>query len=209
MNQEFLAKKQEELKKTEVPKKIEKRTCFQCKIAGHVAKDCPKTFRPKHEVSSFENSIFEKGECSKSVLKRKENVINQKWVVKSSGNKSGDESDSTKSEEPRVEKKVERKVPTMNDENFPPLCAENFRKVGTVEISNQFYSDKKKFDVEKTFNGNVENIFGKMVNGKAKGVKEFYAAKRGVHRSVEKKNEEDVVVTPKEGQAWVDIFFKE
>ncbi|TKW70452.1 MAG: hypothetical protein DI543_28825, partial [Bradyrhizobium icense] len=40
-NQEFLAKKQEELKKNEVPKKIEKRTCFQCKIAGHVAKDCP------------------------------------------------------------------------------------------------------------------------------------------------------------------------
>ncbi|MFS7984934.1 putative transcription factor interactor and regulator CCHC(Zn) family [Helianthus anomalus] len=88
-NQEFLAKKQEELKKTEVPKKIEKRTCFQCKIAGHVAKDCPKTFRPKQEVSGkfkekvvektelstrkftgFENSTFEKGECSKRFRKQ-------------------------------------------------------------------------------------------------------------------------------------------
>ncbi|KAJ0554844.1 hypothetical protein HanHA89_Chr08g0312921 [Helianthus annuus] len=97
----------------------------------------------------------------------------------------------------------------MNDENFPPLRAENFmKKVGKVEISNQFYSDKKKFDVEKTFNGNVKHIFGKMVNGKAKGVKEFYDAKRGIHKSIKSKDEE-VVVTPKEGQAWVDIFFKE
>ncbi|KAJ0524632.1 hypothetical protein HanHA300_Chr09g0302741 [Helianthus annuus] len=106
-------------------------------------------------------------------------------------------------------KKIEKKVPTMNDENFPPLCAENFiKKVGKVEISNQFYSDKKKFDVEKTFNGNVKRIFGKMVNGKAKSFEEFYAAKRSVHRSV-KSNEEEEVVTLKEGQAWVDIFFKE
>ncbi|KAL9994360.1 putative transcription factor interactor and regulator CCHC(Zn) family [Helianthus debilis subsp. tardiflorus] len=228
-NQEFLAKKHEDMKKNVVPRKIEKRTCFQCKTIGHVAKDCSKTFKPKQEVSSklkekvvektelstqkftgFENSTFEKGECSKSTLKRKENVINQKWVVKGSGNNSGDESDSTKSEEPRVEKKVERSVPTMNDENFPPLRAENFmKKVGKVEISNQFYSDKKKFDVEKTFNGNVKRIFGQMVNGKAKSVKEFYASKRRVHKSIERKDEEDVVVTPNEGQAWVDIFFKE
>ncbi|KAJ0681279.1 hypothetical protein HanPI659440_Chr16g0634001 [Helianthus annuus] len=130
--------------------------------------------------------------------------------MKCSVNNSGDEFDSTKSEEPRVEKKVEKSVPTMNDENFPPLRAENFiKKVGKVEISNQFYSDKKKFDVEKTFNGNVKRIFGQMVNGKAKSVKDFYASKRRVHKSVESKYEEDQNVTPKEGQAWVDIFFKE
>ncbi|KAM0025509.1 putative transcription factor interactor and regulator CCHC(Zn) family [Helianthus debilis subsp. tardiflorus] len=228
-NREFLAKKQEEIMKNAVPKKIEKRTCFQCKIAGHVAKNCPKTFKPKQEVSGklkekvvvntelstrkftgFENSIFEKGDCSKNVLKRKENVMNQKWVVKRSGNSSGDESDSTKSEEPRDEKKVEKPDPTMNDENFPPLRVENFmKKVGRVEISNQIYSDKKKFDVEKAFNGNVKRMFGKMVNGQAKSVKDFYASKQHVHKSVERKDEEEDVVTPKEGQAWVDIFFKE
>ncbi|MCG5051312.1 hypothetical protein L2164_21855, partial [Pectobacterium brasiliense] len=159
------------MKKKEVPKKIEKRSCFQCKAMGHVAKDCPKTFRPKQEVSrkmkekivektelstrkftGFENSTFEKGECSKSASKRKDNVTNQKWVVKGSGNNSGDESDSTKSEEPRVEKKVEKKVPKVDDVNFPPLSAKNYKsKIGKVEISNQFYSDKKKIDVEKTF----------------------------------------------------------
>ncbi|KAJ0726782.1 putative transcription factor interactor and regulator CCHC(Zn) family [Helianthus annuus] len=82
-NQEFLAKKQEELKKNDVPKKIEKRTCFQYKTVGHVAKNCPNTFKPKQEVSGkmkekvvkktelstrkftcFENSNFKKGECS-------------------------------------------------------------------------------------------------------------------------------------------------
>ncbi|KAM0066766.1 putative transcription factor interactor and regulator CCHC(Zn) family [Helianthus debilis subsp. tardiflorus] len=155
-NQEFIAKKQEDMKKNVVQKKIETRTCFQCKTAGHVARNCPKTFKPKQEVSGklkekivektelstrkftgFENSIFEVRECSKNVLKRKENLINQNWDAKGSGNSSGDESDSTKSEEPRVEKKVEKPVPTVNDENFPPLRAENFmKKVGKVEISN-------------------------------------------------------------------------
>lgn len=134
---------------------------------------------------------------------------NQKWVVKSSGNSSGDESDSTKSEEPCVEGKIEKSVLTVDDENFPPLNAKNLKsKIGKVEISNQFYSDKKKFDVEKTFNKNVKHIFGKMVNGKAKSVKEFYAAKRSVHKFVES-NDEEEIVTPKAGQAWVDIFFKE
>ncbi|KAF5803699.1 putative transcription factor interactor and regulator CCHC(Zn) family [Helianthus annuus] len=228
-NQEFLAKKQEDMKKNAVPKKIETRTCFQCKMAGHVARNCPKTFKTKQEISGklkekvvgktelktrkftgFENSTFEKGECSKNGLKRKEDLKNQKWVVKGSGNSSGDESDSTKSEEPRVERKVERTVPTVNDEKFPPLRAENFmKKVGKVEISNQFYSDKKKFDVEKAFNGNVKHMFGKMVNGQAKSVKDFFASKRSVHRSVKSKDEEEDDVTPKEGQASVDIFFKE
>ncbi|KAM0069824.1 putative transcription factor interactor and regulator CCHC(Zn) family [Helianthus debilis subsp. tardiflorus] len=62
----------------------------------------------------FKNSKFEVGECSKMFYKRKANLDNQKWVVKklddssshdSDSSKSeelsfGDESDSTKSEEP-------------------------------------------------------------------------------------------------------------
>ncbi|KAJ0438132.1 putative transcription factor interactor and regulator CCHC(Zn) family [Helianthus annuus] len=118
-NQEFLAKKQEELKKNVVQKKTEKRTCFQCKTVGHIAKNCPKTFKPKQEVSKklkekvvekiepptnkskvFENSIYEVGEYSKNVSKKKEKLNNQIWVVKKSRNSSSDESDSIKSEEP-------------------------------------------------------------------------------------------------------------
>ncbi|KAJ0836790.1 hypothetical protein HanRHA438_Chr16g0770971 [Helianthus annuus] len=58
----------------------------------------------------------------------------------------------------------------MDDINFPPLRAENFKsKVGNVEISNQFYSEKKEFDFDKAFIGNVKKIFGKMVDGKVKG----------------------------------------
>ncbi|KAJ0463050.1 putative transcription factor interactor and regulator CCHC(Zn) family [Helianthus annuus] len=200
-NQEFLAKKQEEPKKTEVLKKVEKRSCFQCKAVGHLAKDCPKTFRPKQEISrkmkekvvemtelstrkftGFENSTYEKGESSKSASKRIAKESNQKWVVKGSGNSSGDESDSIKSEEPCVE--------------------------GKVDVPNQFYSDKKKIDVGKTFNGNVKRIFGKMASGKAQSIQEFYASKGWVYKSVEKRDENDEV-TPKDGQAWVDIFFQE
>ncbi|KAM0029295.1 putative transcription factor interactor and regulator CCHC(Zn) family [Helianthus debilis subsp. tardiflorus] len=221
-NQEFLAKKQDELKKNEVPKKIEKRSYFQCKAVGHVAKDCPKTFRPKQEVSrkmkekvvektelstrkftGFQNSTYEKGESSKNDSKRINNATNQKWVVKGSGNKSGDESDSTKSEEPRVEKKDEKKVSIVDDVNFPPLNDKNYKsKIGKVEISNQFFPNQKELDVEKVFNPAVKNIFGKMIQGKSKGVKEFYQVKRKTETPVETEN-----VTPKEGQAWVDIFF--
>ncbi|KAM0027542.1 putative transcription factor interactor and regulator CCHC(Zn) family [Helianthus debilis subsp. tardiflorus] len=101
INQEFLAKKQEDLKKNAVQKKIESRTCFQCKTAGHIARNCPKTFKQKQEVSGklkekivektelttknftgFENSTFEIDECSKNVIKRKENLKNKKWIVK-------------------------------------------------------------------------------------------------------------------------------
>ncbi|KAJ0715651.1 putative transcription factor interactor and regulator CCHC(Zn) family [Helianthus annuus] len=123
-NQEFLAKKQEDMKKRVAQKPTETRTCFQCKTVGHIARNCSKAIQTKQEVSSklkekvvektelttkkftgFENSTFEVGECSKNVLKRKENVKNQKWVVKGSGNSSGDESGSTKPEEPRFEGK--------------------------------------------------------------------------------------------------------
>ncbi|KAJ0556828.1 hypothetical protein HanIR_Chr07g0318251 [Helianthus annuus] len=74
--------------------------------------------------------------------------------------------------------KEEKSVPPLDDENFPPLRAENLKsKVGKVEISNQFFSKKKEFDVEKAFNSTVQNIFGKMIDGKVKGVKEFYEKK--------------------------------
>ncbi|KAJ0600012.1 putative transcription factor interactor and regulator CCHC(Zn) family [Helianthus annuus] len=64
-NQEFLAKKQEELKKNEVPKKIEKRICFQCKTVGHVAKNCLKTFKQKQEDScKMKEKVVEKTELS-------------------------------------------------------------------------------------------------------------------------------------------------
>ncbi|KAM0008884.1 putative transcription factor interactor and regulator CCHC(Zn) family [Helianthus debilis subsp. tardiflorus] len=227
-NQEFLAKKQEESKKTEVLKKVEKRSCFQCKAVGHLAKDCPKTFRPKQEISrkmnekvvettelstrkftGFENSTYEKGESSKSASKRIAKESNQKWVVKGSGNSSGDESDPIKSEEPGVERKVVKQTLKVDDVNFPPLHAKNYKsKIGKIDVPNQFYSDKKKIDVEKTFNGNVKRIFGRMASGKAQSIQEFYASKGWVYKSVEKKDENDEV-TPKDGQAWVDIFFQE
>ncbi|MFS7988102.1 putative transcription factor interactor and regulator CCHC(Zn) family [Helianthus anomalus] len=89
-NKEFLAKKRDEKKKSYVQKKIETRTCFQCKTLGHIARNCLKAFKPKQEVSDklkkkivekieppmkrykiFENSTFKVGECSKNVLQRK------------------------------------------------------------------------------------------------------------------------------------------
>ncbi|MFS7947607.1 hypothetical protein Hanom_Chr06g00550241 [Helianthus anomalus] len=66
------------------------------------------------------------------------NLKNQTWVVKKSNVKYGDESDSSKSEEPQVEIKSDDSVPPMDDVNFPPLRTEILKsKVGKVEISNQ------------------------------------------------------------------------
>ncbi|MFS7994283.1 hypothetical protein Hanom_Chr12g01104041 [Helianthus anomalus] len=72
-------------------------------------------------------------------------------------------------------------------------------KVGKVEISDQFFAKKEEFDVDKAFNGKIKHIFGKMVDRKLKGAKEFYRLK-GVWDRVEEKSS-------KAGQAWVDIFF--
>ncbi|KAJ0509543.1 putative transcription factor interactor and regulator CCHC(Zn) family [Helianthus annuus] len=113
-NQEFLAEK----KKNEVQRK-ETRTCFRCNEVGHIAWNCPKSTKIKQGVSRkmkevvvdktepptekfkvFKNSTFEVGECSKRFYRRSVKLDNQKWVVKKSEVKSGDESDSTKSEEP-------------------------------------------------------------------------------------------------------------
>ncbi|KAJ0681282.1 hypothetical protein HanPI659440_Chr16g0634041 [Helianthus annuus] len=147
---------------------------------------------PTKQFIVFKNSKFEVGECSKRFYKRKLKLNNQKWVVKKSDDTStsdsdsskseelfsGYESDSSKSEEPQVEVKSENSMPPLDDANFPPLQAENLKsKVGKVEISNQFFSEKKEFDVEKAFNPTVQNIFGKMIDEKVKGVKEFYEKK--------------------------------
>ncbi|KAJ0668362.1 putative transcription factor interactor and regulator CCHC(Zn) family [Helianthus annuus] len=217
-NQEFLAKK----RKNGAYVKKKTRTCFRCNEAGHIAWNCPKATNTKQGVSGklkqvvvdkteppteqfkvFKNSTFEVGECSKRFYRRSVKLDNQKWVVKKSEEKSGDEYDSTKSEEPQFDESVENSVPLMDDENFPPLRTENFkRKVGKIEISNQFYSDKDNFDVEKAFNGNVKKIFGKMVDGKVKGVKDFYAKKKATYTPTKSE-----LKSPKTGQAWVDIFF--
>ncbi|KAJ0742835.1 putative transcription factor interactor and regulator CCHC(Zn) family [Helianthus annuus] len=87
-NKEFLAKKQEGMKK-DVAQKKETRTCFQCKTIGHIARNCSKAIQTKQGVSEklkekmvenepltkqfkvFKNSKFEVGECSKSFSKRK------------------------------------------------------------------------------------------------------------------------------------------
>ncbi|KAF5818441.1 putative transcription factor interactor and regulator CCHC(Zn) family [Helianthus annuus] len=217
-NQEFLVEK----KKNEVHQRKKTRTCYRCQEVGHIAWNCSKATNTKQGVSEklkevvvdkteppterfkvFKNSTYEVGACPKRFHKKKGNLDTQAWVVKKTEVKPGDESDSTKSEEPRVVKKSENLVPPMDDENFPPLRTENFKqKIRKVEISNQFYSEKNKFDVEKAFNGNVKKIFGKMVEGKAKGVKDFYPTKKATYTPIA-----DELVTPKAGQAWVDIFF--
>ncbi|MFS7936102.1 hypothetical protein Hanom_Chr05g00411501 [Helianthus anomalus] len=62
------------------------------------------------------------------------------------------------------------------------------------KISNQFFSNQEEFDVKK--------IFGKMVVGKAKRVKDFYATKKAIYNPT---NQE--LKTPKVGKTWVEILF--
>ena len=147
-----------------------------------------------------DKSTLEVGETSKRFYKRQVDLSKQKWVIKSESS-SDNESDSIKSEESLVDKKIVNSVPVLNDENFPSLSKENLmKKVGKVEISNQFFADKGEFDVEKAFNGKVKHIFGKMVDKKVKGAKEFYKSKCWWDRCVPK--------SPKAGEAWVDIMFE-
>ncbi|MFS7905645.1 hypothetical protein Hanom_Chr01g00050101 [Helianthus anomalus] len=79
------------------------------------------------------------------------------------------------------------------------------QRVGKFEISDQFYSKKNEFDVEKIFNGDVKKIFGKMLDGKAKGVKDFYATKKVTFNPTEQELKE--LKTPKVSQTWVEILF--
>ncbi|KAJ0549209.1 putative transcription factor interactor and regulator CCHC(Zn) family [Helianthus annuus] len=212
-NQEFLAEKKRNGTGVFHPK--ETRICFKCNEAGHIAWNCSKNIKTKQGVSEklkekvvdvepptekfkvFENSIHEVGECSKKNSYKKKAKDNQVWVVKKNDEKIGDESGSTKPEEPQVKVKG-----SVNDEEFPSLKFEEIKqKVGKVEISSQFYTEKNEFDVEKTFNGNVKKIFGKMLNGKAKGVKEFYATKKATYNPTEQE-----LKTLKSEKTWVVLF---
>ncbi|KAM0061776.1 putative transcription factor interactor and regulator CCHC(Zn) family [Helianthus debilis subsp. tardiflorus] len=156
------------------------RICFKCNEDGHIASVCSQMANPKQGVSeklkgkivdvepptekfkTFENSTYEVGDCSKKIFYKKKAKDNQVWVVKKGDEKVGDESDSTKSVEPQVEVKEEKSVPSKDDVEIPSLKFEDIKqKVGKVEISNQFFSDQKEFDIEKVFNGNVKKMFGK------------------------------------------------
>ncbi|MFS7926622.1 putative transcription factor interactor and regulator CCHC(Zn) family [Helianthus anomalus] len=172
-NRDFLAKKQDEMqtvvqkKETRTCFKCGKsgHIAMKCSQAIQTKQGVSRKLKEKvvefelpiDRTKLFENSKFEIGECSNRFYKRRANSDNQKWVVKKSVDSSSndfdsskleelsscDESDSTKSDEPQVEKNGEKSVPTMDDLNFPPLRAENLKKkIGKVEISNQFYSDK-------------------------------------------------------------------
>ncbi|KAJ0431137.1 putative transcription factor interactor and regulator CCHC(Zn) family [Helianthus annuus] len=182
-------------RKKKVVSRVERRTCFKCQKVGHIAWNCheftytkkgvsfnsevrkkcvDKSEQSKEKSKMFDNLTFGVDETSKRFYKRKVGSNKQKWVIKSES-RSDNESDSIKSEESSVEKIVENSVPEMNNESFPQLSKENLKlKVGKIEISDQFFAGKKEFDAEKTFNGKVKHIFGKMVDGKVKGVKDFY-----------------------------------
>ncbi|KAJ0726243.1 putative oxidoreductase transcription factor interactor and regulator CCHC(Zn) family [Helianthus annuus] len=201
-NREFLAKKQEEMKFADQKKETRTcfqcntvgHIAKDCSKAIQTKQGVPGKLKEKviefeppiERTKLFRNSTFEIGECSSRFYKKRAKSDNQKWVVKKSGNGSsndsnsskseelfsGDESDSTKSEEQHFESKCENSVPPMDDVNFPPLRAGNFKqKVGKVEISNQFFSEKEEFDVEKAFNPKVKHIFGKRLTRKSKGLK--------------------------------------
>ncbi|KAJ0569571.1 putative transcription factor interactor and regulator CCHC(Zn) family [Helianthus annuus] len=212
--QEFLAERKKN--GTEVFYQKETRTCYKCNEADHIAWNCSKNAKTKQGVSQklkekvvdieppteklkvFENSTYVVGECSKKNMYEKKGKDNQVWVVKRNDVNDGDESGSIKLEEPQVEEKI-----SVNDDDFPSLKFEEVKKkVGNVEISNQFYNEKTKFDVEKTFNGSVKKIFGKMLNGKAKGVKDFYATKKATYNPT---MQELKAIKPE--KTWMDVCF--
>ncbi|KAJ0546461.1 putative transcription factor interactor and regulator CCHC(Zn) family [Helianthus annuus] len=220
-NQEFLAEKKRDGTGFFHPR--ETRTCFKCNEVGHIAWNCPKNAKAKQGVSKklkeifvdvepptekfkiFENSTYEVGECSKKNFYIKNAKNNQVWVVKQVDEKVGDDSGSTKPEEPQGEIKEVNSVFSVSDDEFLSLKFEEIKqKVGKVEISDQFYSEENEFDIEKVFNGSVKKIFGKMLDGKAKGVKDFYATKKATFNPTEQELKE--LKTPKVGQTWVEIL---
>ncbi|KAF5759534.1 putative transcription factor interactor and regulator CCHC(Zn) family [Helianthus annuus] len=157
-NQEFLA--QMKRKGTRVFHRKDTRTCFKCNEAGHIASVCSQMAKSKHGVSEklkekvvdieplteqfkiFENSTNEVGECSKKNFYKKKAKDNQVWVVKKDDEKVGDESGSTNPDEPQVEVKEVKSVPSKDEVEIPSLKFEKIKqKVGKVEISNQFYFD--------------------------------------------------------------------
>ncbi|KAF5755650.1 putative transcription factor interactor and regulator CCHC(Zn) family [Helianthus annuus] len=172
-NRDFLAKKQDEMKTVDQKKKTRTCfkcgknghnaiNCFQenqSKQGVSKLKEKVIEFEPPIDRTKLiKNSKFEIGEGSNRFYKKRAKSDNQKWVFKKSGNSSsddsdrskseelssGDESDSTKSEEPQVEENGEKSVPTVDDENFPPLRAENFKKkIGKLRLQTNFILTKK------------------------------------------------------------------
>ncbi|KAM0041222.1 putative transcription factor interactor and regulator CCHC(Zn) family [Helianthus debilis subsp. tardiflorus] len=138
-NQEFLSERRRN--GTGVFHLRETRTCFKCNEVGHIAWNCPKNIKTKQGVSQklkekvvdtespteklkvFENSTFEVGECSTKKRYEKKGKDNQVWVAKKGDVNVGDESGSTKPEEPQVEEKI-----SVNDEEFPSLKFEEVKK---------------------------------------------------------------------------------
>ncbi|KAJ0883995.1 putative transcription factor interactor and regulator CCHC(Zn) family [Helianthus annuus] len=214
-NKEFLAEKRKIGTGVFHPRNAQ--TCLKCNEAGHIASDCSKDIKTKQGASQkmkdkveeksekskiFKNSKNEVGECSKKKTKfyKRQGNDNQVWVAKKGEVNVGDESGSTKPEEPQVMEKI-----SENDDVLPSLKFEEVKKkIGKIEISNQFYDDEKEFDVEKTFNGNVKKIFGKMLSGKAKGVKDFYATKKATYNPTA----EELKVLKSE-KTWREVCFPE
>ncbi|KAJ0604642.1 putative transcription factor interactor and regulator CCHC(Zn) family [Helianthus annuus] len=213
-NKEFLAERKKN--GADICYLRETRTCYRCNEAGHIAWNCSKSAQSKQGVSQklkekvvdvdtptnrpkiFENSKFEVGECSEKNFYKKKGKDNQVWVAKKGEVNVGNESGSTKPEEPQVEEKI-----SINDEEFPSLKFEEVKKkVGKTEISNQFYKEKNDFDVEKTFNGNVKKIFGKMLSGRAKGVKDFYATKKATYNPTAQE-----LKAIKSDKTWMEVCF--
>ncbi|MFS7998244.1 putative transcription factor interactor and regulator CCHC(Zn) family [Helianthus anomalus] len=211
-NKEFLAEKKKN--GDEICYQRDTRTCYRCNEVGHIAWNCTRNAKAKQGVSQklkekvvdveppteklriFENSKFEVGECSQKNKYKKKGKDNQVWVAKKDEVNVGDESGSTKPDEPHVEKKI-----LVNDEEFPSLKFDEVKKkVGKTEISNQFYKEKDEFDVEKTFNGNVKKIFGKMLSGRAKGVKDFYATKKATYNPTAQE-----LKSIKSEKTWMDV----
>ncbi|KAJ0891686.1 putative transcription factor interactor and regulator CCHC(Zn) family [Helianthus annuus] len=189
-NKEFLAEKRKNGTGVFHPRTAQ--ISMKCNEAGHIASDCSKDFKAKQGASQrmkdkveenaekskiSKNSKNEVGECSQKNKYEKKGKNNQVWIAKKGEVKDGNESGSTKSDEPQVMKQS-----AENDDVFPSLKFEEvLKEIGKIEISNQFYDDEKDFDVEKTFNGNVKKIFEKMLSGRAKGVKDFYATKKATY----------------------------
>ncbi|KAJ0752910.1 putative transcription factor interactor and regulator CCHC(Zn) family [Helianthus annuus] len=160
-NQEFLAEKRKN--GVEVVYQRETRTCYKCNEAGHIAWNCSKNVKTKQGVSRklkekvvdieppteklkvFENSIYEVGECSKKNMYEKKGKNNQVWVVKRNDVNVGDESGSTKPEEPQVEEKI-----SVNDDEFPSLKFEEVKKkIGKLIFQNSFTLRKKNLMLRK------------------------------------------------------------
>ncbi|KAJ0494734.1 putative transcription factor interactor and regulator CCHC(Zn) family [Helianthus annuus] len=165
-NKKFFEKKASQPQSEGTSRGVDTRTCFKCNQVGHIARKCT-NLKPKTEVVKVQNKkVDPKGKAplivEKKVLKN-ENIKVKTEPVKNVVTKNDkfykQVASSQQIWKPKTEKqtstpkvkKVVNSVPIVDDTNFPPLQAKNFKKQ----------------------NGKIE----------------------------------DNMVTPKAGQAWVDIFF--